>query len=145
MKTTIVAACAALIVAGCGGSNGLTRKQVAKKANAICAKYSQQGKDLGTPDLSDPKKAEDYFTKAEALTTKQQKELEAVKPADSVKKDYTGLTSATGEVTALLGDLADAAKAKDNKKGVQLIQKLTPLSAKVDATAKQVGADSCAG
>lgn len=145
MKMTIVAACAALIVAGCGGSKGLTRKEVAKRANAICAKYSKQGKNLGTPDLSDPKQAADYFDKAEALTRKQQQELEGVKPSASVKVDYKKLTGATAEVTGLLGDLGDAAKAKDNKKGVQLIQKLTPLSADVDAAARKIGADSCAG
>lgn len=145
MKPLLLAACAALLVAGCGGSNGLPRKQLAKKANAICAKYSKQGQNLGSPDLTDPRKAEAYFTKAKALTTKQQDELEGLKPADSVKADYKKMTDATGEVTTLLGDLAAAAKAKDNKKGVALIQKLTPLSAKVDSAASGVGANACAG
>ncbi len=145
MKKTLVAACAALIVAGCGGSDGLSRKDIAKKADAICAKYSKQGSDLGSPDLTDPDKAATYFTKAGDLTKKQQDELEGLEPADSVKADYKKMTDATGEVTDLLGDLADAAKAKDNKKGVALIQKLTPLSAKVNSAASAVGAKGCAG
>ncbi len=145
MKMILLAACAALFVVGCGGSDGLARKDLAKKADAICAKYSKQGEDLGSPDLTDPAKAETYFTKAKELTEKQQGELEDLKPAESVKADYKKMTDATGEVTTLLGDLASAAKAKDNKKGVSLIQKLTPLSAKVDAAASDVGADGCAG
>jgi hypothetical protein len=147
MKTTFAAlCCAALIVAGCGGgSDTLTRSQIAKKANAICAKYSKQGKNLGSPDLTDPAKAQDYFSKAKDLTQKQQSELEGLKPASSVKADYKKMTDATGQVTTLLGDLADAAKAKDRQKGVSLIQKLTPLSATVDSTATAVGAKSCAG
>ena len=144
MKILLVAACAAIVV-GCGGSDGLSRKELAKKANAICAKYSKQGEGLGSPDLTDPAKAEDYFGKAKDLTQKQQDELEALEPVESVKADYKKLTDASGEVTALLGDLAAAAKAKDNKKGVSLIQKLTPLSAKVDAAASGIGADDCAG
>lgn len=146
MKKTMVAAGAALIVAGCGGGDeGLTRTALAKQANAICTKFSKQGENLGSPDLTDPQKAQDYFAKAEALTIKQQDELEALEPVESVKADYKELTDATGEVTALLGDLGAAAKAEDNAKGVELIQKLTPLSTQVDAAAAKVGADSCAG
>ena len=145
MRRLLLAACAALIVAGCGGSDGLSRKAIAKQADAICAKYSKQGSNLGSPDLTDPAKAETYFTKAKDLTQKQQDELVDLKPADTVKADYKKMTDATGEVTTLLGDLASAAKAKDNKKGVALIQKLTPLSAKVDSAASAVGAKGCAG
>ena len=109
MKSILVAACAAMVLAGCGGSDGLSRKDIAKKANAICAKYSKQGENLGSPDLTDPAKAEDYFGKAKDLTQKQQGELEDLKPAESVKADYKKMTDATGEVTTLLGDgLADA-------------------------------------
>ncbi len=144
MKKTFVAASAALIVAGCGGSDGLTRKQAAKKANAICAKYAKQGADLGAPDLTDPESAETYFTKAEALTQKQQKELEALEPVESAKADFEKLTDATNGFTTLLGDLGDAAGKKDNKKGLELLRKLPEASEKVDAAAKTVGADTCA-
>lgn len=144
MKTTIVAAGAALLIAGCGGGDGLTRAQLAKRANAICAKYAKQGEDLGAPDLTDPKKAQTYFTKAEDLTSKQQDELKGLDPAESVRTDYKKLTDATGEVTALLGELATAAEAEDRDKGVELINQLTPLSTKIDTTAKDIGADECA-
>jgi hypothetical protein len=146
MTKMISTAClAALAVAGCGGGDGLDKKALADKANAICEKYSKQGEALGSPDLADPKKAEDYFSKATDLANKQQDELEALKPADDIKADYAKLTKATGDATGLLGDLAAAAKAADQKKGVELVQKLTPISAAVDEAAKKVGADSCAG
>jgi hypothetical protein len=148
MKTTMLAAlaCAALVAAGCGGGGGgeLSKKALAKKANAICTKFSKEGEKLGSPDLSNPGKAADYFDKATALAQKQQDELEALKPASDVKADYGKLTKATGEATKLLGDLADAAKAKDQKKGVELIQKLTPISSQVDEAAKAVDATACA-
>jgi hypothetical protein len=144
-KTISAAFIAALVIAGCGGGGGLEKKALADKANAICEKYSKQGEALGSPDLADPKKAEDYFTKAHDLAGKQQDELEGLEPADAVKADYGKLTKATGDATDLLGDLAAAAKAKDQQKGVELVQKLTPISSAVDTAAKKVGADSCAG
>jgi hypothetical protein len=146
MKTTMLAAlvCAA-VVAGCGGGGGLSKKELASKADAICAKYSKEGQKLGAPDLSDPEKAADYFDKATDLANRQQDELEGLEPSDSVKSDYAKLTKATGQATDLLGDLAEAAKAKDQKKGGELVAKLTPISQAVDTAAKDIGADSCAG
>lgn len=149
MKTIMLAALAiaALVAAGCGGGGGgdeLSKADLAKQANAICAKYSKQGEDLGSPDLSDPKKAEDYFTKARDLASRQQDELEALKPASEVKADYEKLTKATGDATTLLGDLAKAAAAKDQQKGAELVNSLRPLSEEVDSAAKAVGADTCA-
>ena len=136
---------AALAVAGCGGDDGLSKAQLAKKANAICAKYSKEGQALGSPDLSDPEKAEDYFNRATDLANRQQKELEGLDPAESAQSDYAKLTKATQGATDLLADLASAAKAKDQERGVELVQRLTPLSAEVDSAAKEIGADSCAG
>lgn len=136
---------AALAVAGCGGGGGLSKAELGKKANAICAKYSKEGQKLGAPDLQDPKKAEDYFNRAADLAQRQQDELEGLEPASSVKDDYDKLTQATQDATDLLGDLADAAKDEDREKGTELVQKLTPLSAEVDSASKKVGADDCAG
>jgi hypothetical protein len=148
MKTSMLVAfmCAAL-VAGCGGGGGggLSKKDLADKANSICAKYSKEGQKLGSPDLSDPDKAAEYFDKAKDLAQRQQDELEGLDPASSAKSSYDKLTKATGDATNLLSDLADAAKAKDQKKGVELVQKLTPISAAVDSAAKDLGATSCAG
>ena len=147
MKTILLAALAALVVAGCGGGGGggeLSKADLAKKANAICADYSKQGTSLGSPDLSDPAKAEDYIRKAQDLASKQQDELKALKPDSKVKPDYDKLLDATGQATDLLGQLADAAADKDQKKGAELVSKLTPLSADVDSAASAVGAKSCA-
>lgn len=144
-KIVSTALLAALVVAGCGGGGGLEKEALADKANAICEKFSKQGEALGSPDLADPKKAEDYFNKASDLANEQQDELEALKPAEAVKADYDALTKATGDATGLLTDLAAAAKDKDQKKGVELVQKLTPISAAVDEAATKIGADSCAG
>jgi hypothetical protein len=146
MKITMLAALVcAVVVTGCGGGGGLSKKELADKANTICAKYSKEGQKLGSPDLSDPKAAEDYFNKATDLAQRQQDDLEGLNPADSVKAAYDKLTKATGDATGLLSDLAAAAKAKDQAKGVELVKKLEPISTAVDTAANDVGATACAG
>ncbi len=144
MRRGMIAVGAALALAGCGGDEGLTRAQLADKANAICAKYSAQGEKLGTPDLTDPAKAEDYFDQAKDLARSQQDELEGLEPAEDVKADYGKLTEATGDATKLLSDLAEAAEARDREKGVELVEQLTPISSAVDSAAGAIGADDCA-
>lgn len=155
-RLLVVAGVLALVVAGLafaltrGGSEdagppSLTRGQLARKANVICAKYAKRGTELGQPDLGDPAKARDYFTKAEGLSRQQQTELEALEPAASVKADYASFIETNDKVTTLLGDLAAAAKAEDQQKGLDLLGDLTPLSEENDAAATKLGADDCAG
>lgn len=152
MKTiTLVSLlCAALVATGCGGGGDgdgdeLSRTELATKASAICAKYSKAGRDLGSPDLSDATKAEDYFTKATDLAQRQQDELEELEPVESAKADYDKLTKATADATQLLADLAAAAKARDTQKRDELVVDLRPISQAVDDGAKAIGADDCAG
>ena len=135
---------AALAVAGCGGGDELGKAELAKKADAICIKYTKQAENLGQPNLSDPKKAEGYFNKAKDLAQKQQDELTDLTPASDVKADYSKLTKASQGATDLLGDLAKAAGDQDKKKATELAQKLEPLSADVKSAANSIGADSCA-
>jgi hypothetical protein len=139
-----VAALLAAALAGCG-DEGLEKEALAERASEICAKYAEQGQALGQPDLANPQEARDYFGKAEELASQQQDELEGLTPADEIAGDYERMTDATAEATALLGELADAAEAEDRAKGTELVQQLTPLSAKVDEAARAIGADSCAG
>jgi hypothetical protein len=139
----------ALSATGCGGAGGgddaLTKKQLAAKANAICARYSQEGDKLSAPkDITDAKQAKAFFAKAHDIAKRQQDELEALEPAASAKAQYTAMTDATGKATALLADLADAAAAKDAEKGANLLQRLQPDSDAVDRTANAVGATRCA-
>ena len=147
MKTIalITLLCTALVAAGCGGEDGLSREQLAEQASAICAKYSKAGRDLGSPDLADAVKAEDYFTKATDLAQRQQDELEKLEPTESAKADYDKLTKATADATQLLADLAAAAKARDTQKRDELVVDLTPISQAVDDGAQAIGAEDCAG
>lgn len=147
MRMRTGAVLAALALAGCGGGDddeGLGKAALAKAADKICADYTQRGKDLGQPDLTDPAQAEDYFNKARDLTQEQQDELDALEPAEGVKKEYDAFLASSAKATKLLGDLAAAAKAKDQDKGVELANQLPSLSTEVNEAAEAVGAEACA-
>jgi hypothetical protein len=143
--TACALAAAGLAGVGCGGGDALAKKDLAAKANQICAKYSKEGDKLKAPsDISDPKQAQAFFAKAHDIAKRQQDDLEALTAADDVKTAYADMTQATGKATTLLGDLEAAAKAKDAAKGAKLLQQLQPDSQAVDRTAKAVGATGCA-
>lgn len=145
MTKRTVAVAAALVLAGCGGGDeGLGKQALADAANTICADFTEQGKNLGQPDLTDPENAADYFGKAEDLAREQQSRLEALEPAEGVKADYDKLMAATDKATKLLADLAAAAEAKDQAKGDDLLQQLTPLATEVSDAADAIGAGDCA-
>ncbi len=134
------AVAAALTVAGCGG---LSKDDLAAKAGAICAKYAKQGQALGRPNFDDPAAAAAYFIKARDLARRQQKELTALEAPDEARRDYRTMTDSLQTAVQLLGRLADAAKAEDNKQGLALAQRLRPLTTRVSNAANAVGAESC--
>ncbi len=134
------AVAALLAVAGCGG---LSKDDLAAKANAICASYAKQGQALGKPNFDDPAAAAAYFTKARDLAQRQQKELTALEPPAEARRDYKAMTDALQTAVALLGRLADATRAKANKQKLTLAQQLRPLATKVSNAAGAVGAKAC--
>ena len=138
------AAAVAVALAGCG-DDGLDKEALADRANEICVKYAEQGRELGSPDLADPAQAEEYFGRASELAQQQQDELEALDPVEDLADEFDRLTAATAKATALLGDLAAAASDGDRARTTDLVQDLPPLSAEVDEAAGEIGAGSCAG
>jgi hypothetical protein len=140
------------VLAGCGGGGGggggddaLSKAELVKRANAICARYAKQGDALKAPsDITDPAQARRFFDRAHDIAEHQQRELEGLRPGGSAKAQYQALTKATGDATTLLEDLAVAAKARDAQKGASLLRRLQPDSDAVDKAANAIGATRCA-
>jgi hypothetical protein len=139
-----------LVLAGCGGGGGgdddaLSKAALVKRTNAICARYAKEGDRLAAPkDITDPAQARRFFDRAHDIAERQQRELEALRPAASAKAQYAALTKATQNATTLLEDLAAAAKARDARKGASLLRRLQPDSDAVDKAANALGATRCA-
>lgn len=152
-----VAAVLALVpvLAGCGGGGGnggggganaaLDKAELAKRANAICSRYAKEGDALKAPkDITDPAQAKAFFDRAHDIAERQQSELLGLRPTAAARAQYRAMTKATGDATTLLEDLAVAAKARDARKGADLLRRLQPDSDAVDKAANALGATRCA-
>ncbi|MDQ6778876.1 MAG: hypothetical protein M3071_22235 [Actinomycetota bacterium] len=130
LLTTVTAAGIAL--AGCGGSSssgGLSRAQLASKANAACTSYNTAANSIPQPSdfTTNPVAAAAYLDKLKALAGSTFVTITGLHPASSVKPDFVHYIAAErrsiGYLTAAdarahaknpagLKDLAAAAKYK---------------------------------
>jgi hypothetical protein len=136
---------AVVFAAGCGGGGGsserLTRADYAKKADAICGKYSQQTKALANPsNLSD---LADVADKTIPILDNALDDLHKLKPpADEQATADQWLA----EVEKLKGDLKeirDKAKDKDLKGVEAVVPKATQHNSKANQLATQLGMTVC--
>lgn len=136
---------AVLFAAGCGGGGGsserLTRADYAKKADAICGKYSQQTKALANPsNLSD---LADVADKTIPILDNALSDLHKLKPP----ADEQGIADQwLAEVENLKGDLKeirDKAKDKDLKGVEAVVPKATGHNTKANQLATQLGMSVC--
>ncbi len=144
-------ACAlALGLAACGGDDddggggSLSKADLSKQANTICAKYDKEAEKVKQPtNIANANEAAPYFRSISDIGAKRQDELEALKPADDVKADYDAFIKAQKDLVELVDQIATAAEAKDAQKGAQLLQQAQTLDKPSEDAAKKIGASSC--
>lgn len=139
-----VTAVLGLGLTACGGGGELSKKDLAKKANAICVKADNQGKAIATPaNIQDAAQAAKYFDKAAPIVDKATKDLKALKPAKAVKADWNDFLAKQERANDLLAKVRRKADAKDAS-GLQDLQNFSGLATDRAAAAKRVGATGCA-
>jgi hypothetical protein len=109
----VLASTLPLLLAGCGGGGGtpLTKEAYAAKADAICAKSSEQTKALGTPsDLPGLAKLAD---KTVGVLDKTIGDLEGLKPPASEKALADAWLAQARNLKGDLQEIGDKAKAGD--------------------------------
>jgi len=135
---------AVLLAAGCGGGGGgkpLTRDEYATKADAICAKYTQQTKALANPkSLSD---LADVADKTLPILDQAIADLRKLKPPAD---EQSTVDQWLAQVENLKGDLTtirDKAKSNDIK-GVQaVVPQATQHNQHSNQLATQLGMKVC--
>jgi hypothetical protein len=100
----------------CGGDDRLSQEDFRQQANAICAKYDEKIKALGTPASST--EIPDYVGRILPLLRQALAELRALKPPADLEDDYDGMLDETAKTIPAAQSLAVAAK-KGNAAGVQ--------------------------
>jgi hypothetical protein len=162
MKTTRIAGGIAVLavtagLSACGSSSsnststpkasGLTRTELATKANSICASAQSKLSGVKAPSgatlASDANAAAAYFDKVFPITDTETKDLQALTPDAEAAPDWQTFVTAQVAADQLLQTIKQKADAKDPT-GLADLSKVQPAGQVVGAAATKVGAGTCA-
>jgi hypothetical protein len=139
----VTVAGAVMLAAGCGGddSNTLAKAELAKKADAICAKYNAKQKALKDP--TDTKGFITYLEQLAPIADGQFKELSALKPADAIKSEWKAILEDYDKLRATAGEAKTALEKNDQKTFAKVAASADGLSKKTDKKLDAFGAPRC--
>jgi hypothetical protein len=142
------AAAGAIALAGCGssGNSGLSKQQLADKANAQCIAYAKAATAIPQPKdfATNPVAAAAFLDKVKPLVAAQERAMLALKPDSSAKALWDQFVAAGKHMTALFYDADAKAHAKDRAGLTDLAQFAAYKTSKADPLARQLGATACA-
>jgi hypothetical protein len=141
------AATGAIALSGCGASSsGLSKAQLAAKASAICATYTNAATAIRVPsDINtNPDSVAAFLDKLKPLAEAQKSSILALKPASDVKSLWDQFVAAGSRATALLEDADAKAHAKD-RTGLNDLRQIAAIhQGTIVPLARQLGATECA-
>ncbi|HEX6391103.1 MAG TPA: hypothetical protein VFZ89_16705 [Solirubrobacteraceae bacterium] len=152
VRVTCILLAAALGLAACGGdddSGGLSKTDLATKADAICKEATTAARQLKVPpDFAQPNSNSvalaEYLSKLVPITSKQAADLAALKPADDVKQQWDAFTAKEQELSDYLKKVLTKAQANDPSALTDLQQDVPRLGQEFTTMAGQLGARGCA-
>ena len=141
----VVAAVAALGVAGCGGGSSnktLSYSDFSKQANDICKATNQksQGQKLTNDLQADAVTLGTLIPAVESARA----EFGKLKPPDALKADFTEFLSITDQQIANAKKAQAAAKANDKAGFIAALKATAPLQPQSKAAGSKLGAADCA-
>jgi len=134
-----------LALTGCGSSSsGLSKSDLAAKTNTICTNSAASIKAIPQPaDLvQNASSAAKYFDKIAAVYDKARSDLDALKPADSVKSQWNTLVSKFHALASIVDSIKTKAENKD-RTGLQELTQVGPLTTSLNAATDAIGATAC--
>jgi hypothetical protein len=144
IRTMSAAAVCAVAVAGCGGggSSGLSQKDLAAKTESVCSSSSKKITAIQQPSdfTTNPQAAAAYLDKVLAVYKDAADKLKALKPADSVKSQWNGITGQLDKLITLIDDIDKKAHNKD-RSGIAELQQVGPLTTSLNNATKAIGAN----
>ena len=136
-----------LVLAGCGGSTGLSQAQIDAKANAICQEGTRQVAAVGplpADFTTNPTAAATYLDRVAPISDKASSELATLVPAGSVKAAWNDFVVKNRAAASALDAARTKAHGSDPSGIVDFQQATGPLTQVLDASARAVGATACA-
>ena len=139
----LTAAGLALAVAGCGGGDSLSAKDLRTGAGSICAAARAQTSRIAAP--SSPAGAALFLTRGVAVLRSERSQLQTLKPPDDLGHAWSTAMDAFSQrlaaVSATVRDLASGADPVAAMKTLQ--QRLAPIEAREDDAWQQLDVPPC--
>ena len=142
---SVLAAGAALLIAGCGGSSSSSSSTAsfAAQANAICA--AEGAKIVALPAPGNDLASQGASLEAQLpIIQEELTKLKALTPPSGQEALWKSTLSDLDQSTALIPQVVAAAKAGDTAKVNALATQATPLTNSATAAAKKLGLTACA-
>lgn len=131
------------VLAGCGGGDQLTQRELVTQADAICSKAGGEVRDVRRPHQPG-QPASAYFDKVVPIARRQVDELDDLEPPARLRPRYERFLVEQKQGVELLADLRDAAQGDDRPRAQSLLARLTRASRESNAAARRVGLTVCA-
>lgn len=143
-----LAATSVIAIAGCGGSSssgGLSKAQLASKANAACSAYTRAASAIPQPKdfTTNPVAAAAFLDKLKPLTATEEQAMLALKPDSNAKALWDRFIAAGRHTTSLFDDADAKAHAKDRAGLVDLEKLVAYKTRTLNPIAAQLGATAC--
>ncbi|MHB1568908.1 MAG: hypothetical protein ACYC0H_06860 [Solirubrobacteraceae bacterium] len=137
-------ASAALLVAGCGGSSGISRAQLQAKAQRACTAAVASLAKINSPKLADDAGA--FLSQGVAVIAPEVRELSALHPDGSLGASYrNALSTSRAELADLRRALHEIRREADPIATVQALQsQLAPLELEAGGAWTALGLPVCA-
>lgn len=138
----VVLTTAALLLAGCGGGDKpLTKAEFVSQGNKVCADLNAKVAKIPEPTSIDDLPA--YADQLDGVYDQLISGLGDLTPPKDLKSDFTKLKDSAKDAQGTVGELKDAAKAKDQQKITQVTDKASAQDKASDALANKLGLKTC--
>jgi hypothetical protein len=142
----VVAAVAALGVAGCGGSSNkaLSYSDFSTKANDICKSVSSKTDSIGSKLTGEAASDAPVYDKLIPAVQQGRDDLAKLKPPEQLKADLNSFLSITDQQIANAKKAQAAAKAGDQSGYIAIVKATQPLQKQSNVEGSKLGAADCA-
>lgn len=135
---------AAALGAACGGSggDGLSREELASRADEICARYEKELNALAEP--SSIEEVKQLADEAKPVIERGVNELDDLQPPDDLQEDYDRWIELNRENLDVVDKLGAAAQDGDVQRVQEILQEAQAKEAEADRLAGELGLTDCA-
>jgi hypothetical protein len=141
LATIAVLAVATACGGGGGGGDRLSKEEFQQRANAICQRYDEKIKAIGSP--TSPADIPAFVEKGVPLLQQGIAELRALQPPEELQHDYDRMLDETEKAIPAARKLADAAAKQDAAAVQEAIREGQAAEQASDSLATKLGLADC--